>query len=487
MGRIAQETGRGLKWGMIQKFTMQPVQLLYGMLLAHLITPDEMGILGLTSAFFVFAGQLQNCGFGSALIRKQDRTDEDICTVFWFNVTLSLALAACLFLSAPWFASFFNQPPLLNLTRVSAILMFLNSTSSVHYTLYNAKRDFKTPALIGMFSTFVPMPFTIWAAYAGWSYWSLMVQSVLSSAISLLAIWTLSPWKPSMKWSAQSFREFFSFGSKLMLSGMVWTFYDESRKFVIGKFYSPAQLAYYTRGDHLCSAPMSLVQGLMNGVTFPIFATIQHDRARLFSVYHQYISLMSLIIEWGMITLAVNSTFIVMVCYGHAWVPAAEYCRLLCLGTMFTPLSNTNSNLYNVLGRSDLSLKKEIILRSYGLPAIFVGAYFGVFYICLASVSVTLLALVVSLVMSTRCCNLSIKSQLGDFMPYLLCAFVSNIPALFFHRMEWHPAIILICSLATSLGLYMLMLYVRRDAAACYLMHHLRQNTVLGKLFPLAK
>ena len=208
MASVREETARGIKWGLIQKCTMQPVQFLFGIILARLISPEEMGILGLTGIFFSFAGQLQECGFGAALIRKQDRTDEDICTVFWFNIAMSFMLSLALFLAAPWFVWFFDQPALLNLTRVSALLMFLGSTGSVHWTLYSARRDFKTPAIVSMCTTLVAMPFTIWAAYAGWSYWAPMLQGIISGLLGLITIWIISPWKPSPRFSIKSFREF---------------------------------------------------------------------------------------------------------------------------------------------------------------------------------------------------------------------------------------------------------------------------------------
>lgn len=70
MGRVKEETLRGAKWGVIQECTMQPVQFLYGIILARLIGPEDMGILGLTAIFFAIAGQLKDGGFGAALIRK---------------------------------------------------------------------------------------------------------------------------------------------------------------------------------------------------------------------------------------------------------------------------------------------------------------------------------------------------------------------------------------------------------------------------------
>lgn len=252
MGNVKEETARGIKWGLIQRLTMQPLQFLYGIILARLISPDEMGILGLTAIFFALAGQLQECGFGTALIRKQDRTHEDICTVFWFNVGMSFVLSFILFLSAPLFAAFFNQPALVNLTRVSALLMFLNSTTSVHMTLYQARRDFKTPALVSMCTTLVAMPFTIWAAFSGWSYWAPMLQGIITGVLTLITIWVISPWKPKCSFSTASFREFFRFGLNLAISGIITQFYLEARTFIIGKFlFSGSAGLFHQRAAYL--------------------------------------------------------------------------------------------------------------------------------------------------------------------------------------------------------------------------------------------
>ena len=113
MSSVKEETIKGAKWGFIQKLTVQPVQMLFSMVLARLITPAEMGILGLTAIFFAVAGSLASAGFGAALVRKQDRTELDINTMFWFNLGMSALMGCALFLLAPWFAAFYNQTELL--------------------------------------------------------------------------------------------------------------------------------------------------------------------------------------------------------------------------------------------------------------------------------------------------------------------------------------------------------------------------------------
>ncbi len=466
MASVREETARGIKWGLIQKCTMQPVQFVFGVILARLISPGEMGILGLTGIFFAFAAQLQECGFGAALIRKQERTDEDICTVFWFNVAMSFLLSLILFLAAPWFAWFFDQPALLNLTRVSVLLMFLNSTGSVHWTLYQARRDFKTPAIVSMCTTLVAMPFTIWAAYAGWSYWAPMLQGIITGILSLITVWIISPWKPKFKFSKESFNTFFKYGVNLTLSGIINKTYSEVRIFIIGKFYSPAQLAYFSRGEQTCRLPLSLTESVLGPILFPILATLQYDKSRLVSVYQRYISLSALVIEWGMITMAANANSLMLTLYGEKWVSAAVYAQILCLGWMFNPLLSINCSLFAVLGRTDITLKFETVLRIFSITAMLFAAFVSVKALCWAATMSAIFAILVSSILVTKICELTIAQLCKAFIPYLGMALIANIPSVFIDTLSFFPACRLSLGIVCSLVIYCLLLWIKRDSSA---------------------
>ena len=483
MASVREETARGIKWGLIQKCTMQPVQFIFGIILARLISPDEMGILGLTGIFFAFAGQLQECGFGAALIRKQDRTEEDICTVFWFNVAMSLVLSLALFLAAPWFVWFFDQPALLNLTRVSALLMFLGSTGSVHWTLYSARRDFKTPAIVSMCTTLVAMPFTIWAAFAGWSYWAPMLQGIISGLLGLITVWIISPWKPSLKFSKKSFREFFKFGINLVMAGMLTRIYSESRTFIIGKFYSPAQLAFYTRGVTLCSTPLNLFQSILGPVTFPILSTLQNNPHRMHHVYRQYIRLTALVVQWGMVTIAANCSSLVILLYGAQWHQAAEYAQILCFGWMFNPLLSINSTMFNVLGRSDVLLKCEAALRAFSITVMLICAVISVKAICVSGVAAAFFGFALSSVVLCRLTEIRAKHILADFFHYLFFAVAANIPSVIIQQLGWSPLLSLTLGGGFAFSIYLGILLLKKDATALEIWQYAKQTSLGRKFF----
>lgn len=480
MGRIAEETIRGAKWGVIQKITLQPVQFLYSVILARLITPEEFGILGLTSIFFAIATQLQNCGFGAALIRKQDRTEADCSTMFWYNVAASFVLSTALFFAAPWFADFFHQPPLVNITRVSAVMMFLGSTASVHWALYSARRDFKTPAIIGIVTTFVGMPVCIVLAYAGWSYWAIVIQGVISNLLSLIIVWAVSPWRPKFIWSNRSFMEFFGFGFKLVLSGLSNIAYLQSRQFIIGKFYSPASLGNFNKGFQVAALPSNLTSSIISGVIYPVLATVQDNEERLVAAYRKYIRLNNIVNQIILLTMVCNSQALILFLYGESWEEAYVYAQLICFGTAINSLSSVSSNIFMVKGRTDIELKISVYLKTASIAAMLGCACISIVAICYAAIFSSILWLVLVLYYTTQISDLTYRKQLTDYIPYVTYALVANIPSMCIAYTDWYSGCKLLVGGACAVAIYSLLLWWRRDTMAAELLHiALRSNAWL--------
>lgn len=429
MGRIVKETVSGVKWGLLQKCTLEPVQLVFGMLLARLISPAEMGILALTAIFFAVAASLANAGFGQALIRKIDRTEADINTMFWFNAGMSLIMSIILFLAAPWFAEFFNQPDLVNLTRVSSVMMFLNSFGSVHWTLYSCRRDFKTPAIISTCVAIVGMPLCLYLAYIGWSYWAVVMQGVFTGLLSLIIVWIVSPWKPRFMFSWASFKELFGFGGRMTAAGLLYTVYRELRSFIIGKFYSPADLGLYHRGVHIIAVVPNTVTSMLETVTYPILSTIQNDVTRLKEVYRLYIRITSLVIIWGVFLLGSLAVPFVRIMYGDTWLGCVPYIQILSFSFAIAQISTINLNLIKVRGRADIILRLEIIKRTFSLILMLIGASISVEAICWASVLYEQLAIFVNCWYTGKIIDLTWWRQQKDYWPYILLALLACAPA----------------------------------------------------------
>lgn len=476
MSNIKKETISGAKWGMLQRFTMQPIQLLYGMVLARLITPQEMGIMGLTAIFFAIAAQLSNAGFGAALIRKVDRTEADCSTMFWFNVGMSFLVSLTLFLLAPWFTRFYNQPELLWLTRASAFNMFISSTTSVHWTLYQCRRDFKTPAIVGCITSIAGMPVCLTLAWLGWGVWALMWQGIFSTLLSLTIVWCISPWKPRFLFSGASFRELFSFGSKLALSGMLHVFYQNIRTFIIGKFYKPSQLGLYNRGEHLAYLVPQTISGILASVSYPVLSTIQNDDERLCQAYRKYIRISTLVIAFLSVLLASICYPAIELLYGANWVECAIFLQILTISGSTDHICVINLNLLMVKGRSDLFLRMEIIKKSLSLMMLFYAATISVEAICWASAIYSQIAIFINTYYTGKILGLTWWKQQKDYLPYFAQAALACIPAYLLTTTGWPAFVQVTLGGASAFILYFGSLHLRREESYGELYNTLRQN-----------
>ncbi|MBQ0343720.1 oligosaccharide flippase family protein, partial [Providencia rettgeri] len=77
---LKQKTTSGLKWSAIEKLTTQFIQLAIMLLLARLLGPTSIGLVGMLAVFIAIAQVFVDSGFSNALIRKQDRTELDYST-----------------------------------------------------------------------------------------------------------------------------------------------------------------------------------------------------------------------------------------------------------------------------------------------------------------------------------------------------------------------------------------------------------------------
>lgn len=466
MADLRKETVSGAKWQLLQKFTLEPLQLVYAMLLARLLTPTEMGILGLTAIFFAVATTLSEAGFGAALIRKQDRTDKDINTVFWFNLLISGLLGLGLSLASPWFATFYNQPQLLWLTRASAFCLFLNSVTSVHVTLYSCRLDFKTPALVQFISTIVGMPVCLTTAWLGWGVWALMAQQLTVVIITTVSYWCLSPWKPRFVFSYASFRELFGFSSKLVLGGLLDTLYRNARTFIIGKFYSAAMLGYYTRGSHLTDMLPITFSRVLNNISYPILSTIQNNDKRLSIAYRKYIQISTMGIAWFGMCAGAMATPLVRIVYGEQWLPCVPYMRILAIFISMAHINAINCNLLKVKGKSGLMLRLEICKKGISLSMLFYASTISVEAICWAMVIYSQCALFLNCTFAGKLIGLSWLKQQRDYLPYVFLSALSWMPGYFITQATELPAIAqMILGGLSSFTLYFGTLQLLRDSA----------------------
>jgi len=402
--------------------TTQLVQFIVGLILARILSPSEFGLVGMITVFIAVSQSLVDSGFGQALIRKKDADDLDYSTVFHFNFISGIFIFLVFYFSAPAIARFYKQPELTEIARVLGIIILINATVVTQKTRLTKSVDFRQLMKVNLTAAVVSGVVAIVLALNGFGVWSLVWRSVTGSAVQAFILWFSNKWVPSLRFSRESFRSLFSFGSRLLVSGLIDTVYRNIYLLIIGKFFSAAELGYYTRADQFSRLASQNLTGTLQRVSYPVMSMVQDENERLKAGYRKLIISTMFVTFFLMLGMAAVARPMILTLIGEKWLPSVPYLQLLCLSAMLFPLHALNLNILNVKGRSDLFLRLEIIKKALAIPVIIVGVFLGIPALLWGMVVLSVVSYFINGYYSGRLINYPVREQIFDIAPSLLVA-----------------------------------------------------------------
>ena len=458
MSSVRQESVNGIKWSAIEKFATQGIQFFLGLILARLLAPSDYGVIGMYGIFLAVSQTFVDSGFSSALIKKQDRTEDDFCTAFYFNIVIAIVCYAVLFVIAPWVGRFFHTPILCPILRVQAVTLIINSLMGVQVTKLTIDIDFKALANRSILATIISGVMGIILAYNGWGVWALVAQGIVSSLVNLFFIWIYCRWMPRRGFSKKSFHEMFSYGSKLLASGLINTVYSKLTTLIIGRFFTAKDLGVYERGISFPSIPVYNINGALQRVLFPILSRYQNDHEQLISYYRKYIGFVSMTLFFICTLIAAIGQPLVIFLLTDKWAECIVYLQIFCFSIMFDHLCIINHTLLLAIGRSDLFLKLELIKKPVFLAILLTSIPFGVLGICISKILTTQIAVIMNCYYTGKIFNYGFLKQMKDYMPFFFMSIIACLPAYLFTQMNLYPFISLLVGCVTAPMIYWLLL-----------------------------
>lgn len=417
---LKNKTVKGIVWSSVERFSVQGIQFLVMIVMARLLTPKDYGLVGMVAIFIAVAQSLVDSGFSQALIRKQNRTETDNSTVFYFNIVVGILLYLVLFAIAPLVADFYDSPELTALMRVICLSVVFNSFVVVQRALLTVNIDFKTQAKASLTAAVVSGVIGIGMAYSGFSYWSIVAQQLVNLGLNTLLLWIFTRWRPRWIYSWGSFRELFTFGSKLMVSGLLDVVYRNMYLLVIGKVFTASSLGYYTRANQFAEFPSSNLTGIMQRVTYPVLCQIQDDDERLAQIYRRFLRLSAFLIFPLLVGLSAVAEPFVLLLLKEQWLFAATLLQIICFAMMWYPIHAINLNLLQVKGRSDLFLRLEIIKKAIAVLILCVTIPMGLIAMCVGQILSSLIALIINTNYTGKLIQVGFLCQMRDLLPTLL-------------------------------------------------------------------
>ena len=452
MQPIKERAISGVLWSATGNFSSLGIEFIVGFVLARLLSPVEFGLIGTITVVIVLSEVFINSGFIQAIIRKQNCTQKDYSTVFFFNFFIGVLFFLILLLTAGPIGTFFKNPALKPLIQVLGVGLIISSLTLIHQAKLIKQIDFKVQTKISIIASTLSGITAITLAITGFGVWSLVIKTLTSKTLTSIMLGYWNKWKPELVFSISSLKELFGFGSKLLLSGLIGTFLNNINYLIIAKYFTPQDLGYFTRAEMFKNMPSQNVSAVVTAVGYPVLATLQDDPIRMKKVFRNMLLNTFFVIAILMAGLAAIAKALILALIGQQWLPSVELLQLLCFVGIMLPLNSMNINILNVVGRSDLYLKLQIIVQTLAIPNIFIGVFFGIKALIVGMIVISIFGYVIFNHESNKVLKYPIKEQIKDVLPsFILAVTMGLVVFVVGYFSHFHQLITLIIQIITGI------------------------------------
>lgn len=448
---------QGLFWKLLERFGVQGSQFILQIILARMLDPDHYGVLSLMVIFTALANVFIQRGFNTALIQNKDVEEEDYSSVFWVTISIAIVLYGVLYAAAPVIARFYAMPTLVQPFRVLCLVLFPGALNSIQLAKISRGLDFKKVFRSNVLAIVVSGAVGIMIAYMGGGLWALVVQYLLNVSVACVVMWFTVRWRPRLICNFARIRVLFSYGWKLLVSGLLDTLYNDIYSLVIGKKYDAGTLGYYNRGKQFPQFIINAINTTVTTVLLPAMSSEQSDKDKVKLMMRNSISISSYLIFPMMAGLAGVATPLIRLLLTEKWLPSVPYMQICCFSLAFMPVHSCNLQAINAMGRSDIFLKLEIIKKCYGVATLVIAVVFfdSPMAIALMSAVTGIISCFVNAAPNIKLVGYSYREQAADILPSMVASLIMLCGVLAVGMLPLSDILTLIVQVLTGIIIYL--------------------------------
>lgn len=464
-----------LFWKYMETGGVKGVAFLVSVILARLLSPDEYGIIVLITVFINVSNILVQSGFNTALIQRNDVTEIDYSTVFFISEFIAFFIYLLLFISAPHIANFYNQNTLSNILRCLSLVIFFNAFNSIQIANYVKQMNFKYLFKKNFTSSIISGILGILSALLGFGAWSLVVQQLSNSIlICILMLISKNSWRPTKNFSIKRGRILFSYGWKITFSSLIDTLYNELSNLIIGKIFSSSSLAYYNKGQEFPKFLVTNIDSSIESVMLPTYSSAKDNLVKLKEYVRIVIKSSSYVVFPFLFGLAACAPSIVFILLGEAWMSSVIFVQIYCAGFFFHPINIANLQAINGMGRSDITLKINIIKKILAFIILILSIKYGIIAIAFSSVINGIIFVALNVFPNRKLLNYGIKEQFKDIFPNFILSLIMGLCVYQFNLLQISHILLLIIQVTFGIIIYLTTSILSKNTTFFYLLDKIK-------------
>lgn len=346
-------------------------------ILARLLSPQDYGLIGMVAVATNFVAMFKDLGLSLATVQRAEINVEQISTLFWVNVALSVATMAIMILIAPAVAWFYGEPRLTLITVVSAFGIIVGGLTVQHEALLKRQMRFTALGAIALVSMIVGYVVGIAFAWHGVRFWALVFSQLALLATNAILVWIVCGWRPGLPRRDSGIQSMLRFGGNITGYAAINYFSKNADTLLIGRFWGPQQLGLYSKASQLVGLPTDQINEPLTSVAIPALSRLADSPERYRKAYFRIMEKVLMLVMPAVALIVVSSDWLISIVLGAQWKDAGPILVFMSIAGLLQPVINTGGLLLVTQGRGKHMLYWSLISSPISILSIIAGLPWG--------------------------------------------------------------------------------------------------------------
>lgn len=457
------------KWATITEIMSKFITPISNMILARILAPEAFGVVATTTMIISFSDMFTDAGFQKYLVQHGFKSDDEkhryADVAFWTNLLISIVFWLIITIYKDSIALIVGNPGLGNVISIACIQLIFTSFSSIQLSLYRRDFDFKTIFFVRVITICVPFVITIPLALLGFSYWSLIIGSIVTQLMNAIIMTIKSKWRPKLFYRIEILKEMLSFGIWSLVEAIAMWFTVWIDSFIVGMFLNEYYLGLYKTSISLVNSIMSIVTASIIPVLFATLSRLQDNDKEFKAMFYKFQKIVAYCIMPIGIGVFIYRDLATTILLGDKWKEASSIIGIWSITSIIVIIfSYFNSEVYRAKGKPKISFISQVIHLIFLVPTCLVSLKYGFWVFIYARSLIRLQGVIVGLIIMSRVMKFTIRDTIKNTIKPILYSLIMGCVALFLNQISssflWSILSIIIC---ISVYLIMVLMYSRND------------------------
>ncbi|MHA7924490.1 MAG: oligosaccharide flippase family protein [Marinobacter sp.] len=361
----------------ISRYSVMLIGLISMMVVARLLTPDEIGTYAIASGIVMLISEFRILGAGAYLVREKELSAAKVQAALGLTILISWGLGICIVLAAPLVADFYELPPVTNLFRILSLTFFLAPFISVPSAFFSRHLEFNLLFRMQFAGSLMALIVTLSMIYAGFSFYSLAWGQVASALTTcLIANILLRPSGMVYIPGFHGIRAIASLGVFNSAAGILRKASTVLPDMVIGKLGTTFEVGMFSRGMGLTQFVSQTLMRGVSPVALPYLSRARRQGGDVSLSYKRASVLLGGLVWPVLVVASLASLPAIRLFFGDQWDAAAPLVAWLALWVALRSVHFFANDVLVAMHREKIMVIKDLIVFSLLFVGV-VSAYDG--------------------------------------------------------------------------------------------------------------